>query len=351
MFKIEQTAYPVAQTILGELATTHVAIAAALDGTIDAEVWLDQQTRPEIALVANGDAYYLAGNASCPAETLAGIRQIIPDWAYLFVEEPWLPQLGRVWSNAFAIEHPRIRMGLPPNGPVKLILPPVGFELVPIDRALFARSPGNLAILEDELEGWQSPDAFFDAAIGYCVLHDGSIASHSLTDSVSGTRCEIGVGTVPEFRRLGIGRAVASATVAECVRRGLDAVEWHSHASNKGSLAIGAAIGLVERDRHTAHSCSLPAENPDDLDPGYCLELARHFEKASEAIDWCRFHAAGAWALAGEHARALENARLLIEGGWEGEAEWLEAFWALRSLGDDPAFQALLSRQRALQDG
>lgn len=351
MFKIEQKADPVAQTILGELATTHVAIASVLDGTIDGGVWLDQQTKPEIALVANGDAYYLAGNASCHAETQLAIRQIIPDWAYLFVEEPWLAQLGQVWSNAFAIEHPRIRMGLPPNGSVKPFLLPTGFELAPIDRALFARAPGNLDTLEGEVEGWQSPEAFFETAVGYCVLHKGSIVSHSLTDSVSGIRCEVGVGTAAEFRKLGLGRAAAAATVAECVRRGHHAVEWHSHASNRGSLAIAAAIGLVERDRHTALSCSLPAENPGDLDPGYCLELARHFEKASEAIDWCHFHAAGAWALAGEHERALANARLLVEGGWEGEAEWLEEFWALRSLGDDPTFQALLARQRAQQDG
>lgn len=350
MFEIEQETYSVAQTILGELATNHVAIASVLDGTIDGKVWLDRQTQPQVALVANGDTYFLAGDADCSAQTLAGLRQIIPDWAYLFVEAPWLPHLGRVWSNAFAIRHPRVRMGLALNAPVKPFLPPAGFELVPIDRTLFDRRPGNLEGLEDEVEGWRSPDAFFEAAVGYCALHDGRIVSHGLTDSVSGTRCEVGVGTLPEFRRLGLGRVVTSATLAECVRRGLHAVEWHSHTSNRGSLAIAAAVGLVELDRHVAHSCSLPAENPGDLDTGYCLELARHFEKAGEAINWCRFHAAGAWALAGEDEQALESARLLIESGWEGEAKWLEEFWALQTLSGDPAFQALLSRQRALRE-
>lgn len=350
MFKIEQGTYSVAQTILDELATIHVAIASVLDGTIDGEVWLDHVASPAVALIANGDAYYLAGDADCSARTLAGIRRVIPDWAYLFVEKPWLAQLGPVWSNAFALEHPRIRMGLAPDRLVKPLLPPAGFELVPIDRALFDRRPGNLERLEDEIEGWRSPDAFFEAALGYCALHDGRIVSHSLTDSVSDSRCEVGVGTLPEFRRLGLGCAVASATIAECVRRGLHAIEWHSHASNRGSLAVAATVGLVELDRHVAHSCSLPAENPGDLETGYCLELARHFEKAGEAINWCRFHAAGAWALAGEDERALESARLLIEGGWEGEAEWLEEFWALQTLRGDPAFQALLSRQRALRE-
>lgn len=350
MFKIEQGTYSVAQTILDDLSATHVAIASVLDGAIDGEVWLDHAANPAVALVANGDAYYLAGDANCSARTLAGIRQLIPDWAYLFFEEQWAAQLGRVWSNPFAIEHPRIRMGLTPDRPVVPFPPPAGFELLPIDRALFDRRPGNLDMLEGEVEGWRSPDAFFDVAVGYCVLHGGSIVSHSLTDSVSGGRCEVGVGTMPEFRRLGLGRAVTSATLAECVRRGLHAVEWHSHASNRGSLGIAAAVGLVELDRHVAHSCSLPAENPGDLGTGYCLELARHFEKAGEAINWCRFHAAGAWALAGEGERALESVRLLIEGGWEGEAEWLEDFWAVQTLSGDPGFQALVSRQRVLRE-
>ena len=162
------------------------------------------------------------------------------------------------------------------------------------------------------------------------------IGSHSVTDSVSGQRCEVGVGTEPDFRRLGLGRVVASMTTAECVRRGLHGVEWHSHESNKGSIAIGRSIGLSELDQHVAYSCRLPAENVGDLDTDHCRELASHFERASGQINWSRFHAAGARALAGDREGALENVRLLIESDWEGEAEWLEEFWALQTLADDP---------------
>ena len=97
-----------------------------------------------------------------------------------------------------------------------------------------------------------------------------------------------------------------------------------------------------------AYSCRLPAENIGDLAPDHCRDLAAHFERASEQINWSRFHAAGARALAGDHEGALANIRLLIESDWEGEAEWLEEFWALQTLADDPAFQALLARKREL---
>lgn len=82
--------------------------------------------------------------------------------------------------------------------------------------------------------------------------------------------------------------------------------------------------------------------------PNHCRDLAAHFERAGEQINWSRFHAAGARALAGDREGALANVRLLIESDWEGEAEWLEEFWALQTLADDPAFQALLARKREL---
>ena len=350
MQKIEQEAYSVAQTTLTELSLIHVAVVSVLDGTIDGEVWVDNPANPQVAVVANGDGYYLGGTPDAEAETLGGLREIIPDWAYLFAAPHWVPHLPRAWSNAFAIPHPRVRMGYMAG--VALPAPrqlDSGFEILPIDRALFDRNPGNIEALEDCVEGWTSPEAFFNLAVGYCALHNGRIVSHSLTDSVSGQRCEVGVGTESDFRRQGLGRMVASMTIAECVRRGLHGVEWHSHASNKGSIAIGGSIGLSELDRHVAYSCRLPAENIGDLAPDHCRDLAAHFERASEQINWSRFHAAGARALAGDHEGALANIRLLIESDWEGEAEWLEEFWALQTLADDPTFEALLARKRELE--
>ena len=350
MRRIEQKTYAVAQAVLAELSSVHLAVVAVLDGMIDGEIWVDDPVNPAVVIVVNGDTYFLAGNPDAAAPTLKSVKDIIPDWAYLFVEDRWVPHLSRIWNNSFAIPHPRIRMGYVSGTALPAPrLPSAQFELVPVDRALFDRNPDNLDVLNDNVEGWGSEDTFFESAVGFCVLHEGKIVSHSVTDSVSGSRCEVGVGTDAGFRRMGLGHAVVSATIAECIRRGHHAVEWHTHVSNKGSLAIGKAIGLVELDRHTAYSCSLPAENIGDLSSDDCLELAVHFEKAGEYINWSRFHAAGARALAGEREKALENVRLLIEGGWEGEAEWLEGFWALKTLTDDPAFQALLQLKRAGQ--
>lgn len=350
MQKIEQETFSVAQTTLNELASTHVAVLSILDGSIDGEVWVDSLTNPQVAVAANGDAYYLAGDPLAQSHTLEQVRCILPDWAYLFVEDRWVPYLSEAWGNPHALPHPRIRMGNATGATLPApSQPPEGFEVVKIDQALFDQEPGNLDTLEDCVEGWTSREAFFRSAVGYCVLHDGQIVSHCVTDSVTGNRCEIGVGTEPGFRRLGLGRVVSSMTAAECIRRSIDAIEWHCHSSNRGSLSIGKSIGFAELDRHTAYSLRLPAENVGDLSPEHCRELAAYFERASEDINWSRFFAAGARAQAGDRDGAIENVRLLIESDWEGEAEWLERFWALSTLLGDPELQALIEHKRSLE--
>ena len=75
MQKIEQETYSVAQTTLTELSSIHVAVVSVLDGTIEGEVWVDNPANPQVAVVANGDAYYLGGNPDAEAETLRGLRE------------------------------------------------------------------------------------------------------------------------------------------------------------------------------------------------------------------------------------------------------------------------------------
>ncbi|WP_077965290.1 GNAT family N-acetyltransferase [Ensifer adhaerens] len=351
MFLLEQAAYPAAQALLKDLSSTHVAIAAVLDGTIDGEVWIDRPVDTRVALLANGDAYYLAGLPDQATDSFADLKELIPAWAYLFVEDRWSDRLGDIWSNAFALPHPRVRLGLSgaSHRPAATALPE-GFRLAPIDQRLLDLDPGNIETVTDLMEGWASAELFLENAIGFCVLYDGSIVSHCATDSVSGSRCELGVGTEHGYRRLGLAKVAAMATIAECTKRGRPDIEWHTHASNKGSIAIAKSCGLTELDRHVAFSGNLPAENIGDLDPATCREWGLHLERASDHISWYRFHATGAWTLAGDRTRALVNLRQLVDGGWEGEAEWLEGYWAVQSLVDDPEFKAIVAQQRAMKE-
>ena len=93
----------------------------------------------------------------------------------------------------------------------------------------------------------------------------------------------------------------------------------------------------------------LPAENAGDLSVEECRDWAEHYERTASEVCWYRVYARGAWALAGDEARALDNLQRLVDGDWQGRPEWLEGSFMFESLQADPRFRALVSRQRQKQ--
>ncbi|CAN7631757.1 hypothetical protein LJR010_004529 [Ensifer adhaerens] len=154
MFLLEQAAYSAAQALLKDFSSTNVAIAAVLDGTIDGEVWVDRPVEPRVALLANCDAYYLAGLPDEVVDSFANLKELIPDWAYFFIEDRWYDHLGDIWSNGFARPHPRVRIGLPgASFGLATTMLPDGFRLVQIDQRPLDLEPGNIETVTDLMEG------------------------------------------------------------------------------------------------------------------------------------------------------------------------------------------------------
>ncbi|MCB0137730.1 MAG: hypothetical protein KDD75_21685, partial [Caldilineaceae bacterium] len=79
-------------------------------------------------------------------------------------------------------------------------------------------------------------------------------------------------------------------------------------------------------------------------------DWALHYERASGAIGWYAFFAAGAWALAGDRTRSLGNVQRLLDNGWRGRPQWLERNWMFASMQADPAFQQQIAALRAAQE-
>ena len=62
-------------------------------------------------------------------------------------------------------------------------------------------------------------------------------------------------------------------------------------------------------------------------------------------MDWLDFHAACAWAEAGDDERAIAAVERLVASGWEGRADWLAGHWALARLRSERRFIQALERQ------
>jgi len=321
-----------------------------LAGAARGEVWVDDPDHPRVGLAFTSEGHYLAGDPQ-RRDGYTGLRQTLPHNAYLICDPGWESVLDRVWDNPFARKHPRqvyrYKGQRIPDWQARV---PPGYELAAVDRDLLRRTDLEQ---HDEIAGrveeWPSLDYFLRRGFGWVVLHGSTIASRCIADCAYDTRCEMGVGTLPGHRRQGLGSLVVAAALDECERKGYRQIGWHCLASNRGSIGVALKTGFAKVKDYTAYSAVLPAENASDLSVEECRDWAEHYERAAGEVGWYRFYAGGAWALAGDEARALDNLQGLVDGDWQGRPEWLERSFMFESLQEDPRFRALVSRQRQKQ--
>jgi GNAT superfamily N-acetyltransferase len=91
---------------------------------------------------------------------------------------------------------------------------------------------------------WRSPDAFFQKSGAHLALYKGEPASICYSAAVADGHAEIDVLTLPEFRKLGIGRYVVADFIDHCRSVDINPV-WDCFANNIASLALADSIGFV----------------------------------------------------------------------------------------------------------
>ena len=80
-------------------------------------------------------------------------------------------------------------------------------------------------------------------------MHEQQVVSWSIADCVSGERCEIGIHTLPEYRRQGLATITAAAAVDFAFSHGFKVVGWHCDDDNVGSWKTAEKVGFFkERD-------------------------------------------------------------------------------------------------------
>ncbi len=105
----------------------------------------------------------------------------------------------------------------------------------------------------------RSPDiltpftGFFERGFGFCTLHGNKVVSWSLTDCVSGSACEIGIRTHPEYRRRGLATITAAATVDYALSHGYSQVGWHTNIENYESIGVAEKVGLKKTREYIWH--------------------------------------------------------------------------------------------------
>jgi GNAT superfamily N-acetyltransferase len=169
----------------------------------------------------------------------------------------WL--LGRAWRTIAlwapndwraAVEH---RVGAVERVETS-ILSASGADLRPVSTAVAVRrmtaddpEPLLLDLLPDwALFGWTSVRDLVEHAAGFVVPHGARYAALAWVYSQTKRYDAIGVTTAPRFRRLGLGRAVASALIHEIVHLRRKVPVWTTNPGNAASLALARSLGFSQ---------------------------------------------------------------------------------------------------------
>jgi RimJ/RimL family protein N-acetyltransferase len=341
LLKPEQ--YDRAQKIFEPLSTFNASLASLLSNTATGEVWVDDPDQPQVGYASSPESQYLAGDAGC-TEAYAGLRQVIPNDAYLITSAGWDAVLEQVWQNRFARRHARCHLLLAePKFPQWRDHLPAGMHLAQITPDLLQRDElKNIGSIRMWVGSWPSQQAFFEHGFGFCLLDGDTIACWSVTDCAVGDRCEIGIITDRAYRKRGLAAVVVAAAVEHALQRGYREIGWQCLASNAGSLALGYKTGFVFERQYDAYAPFMAVENPTDLTPDEYAQWAQHFDRAAQEEAPYAFEAAKAWAMAGEPERALRSLNLLQSSGWKGERDWFERSWCFDSMRSMPEFEQVV---------
>jgi RimJ/RimL family protein N-acetyltransferase len=242
----------------------HLTSVAVLDGHCPGRVFVADPARPGAAFMLSPEGCYLAGDPADRVFSRALNQSIVRRRA-----------LGGDVRVLFLVIHPeRWRERLPgvvaPHVPVEMrrrhyvcrVLRhdwrthlPDGCTVHRIDRSLLERPwltvPEHIRHWMEN--NWGSTDRFLRDGFGFVTVSVSEIVAWSLSDCVSGDRCEIGIRTAPAHRRRGLATVTAAATVEYALSRGFTMVGWHCPIDNLGSIGTAVRVGFHRERDYSAY--------------------------------------------------------------------------------------------------
>jgi RimJ/RimL family protein N-acetyltransferase len=140
----------------------------------------------------------------------------------------------------------RLRLDTPVAPP----FPPDGFTLRQIDAALVAESTlaNHQPLIAEMQSETPSVEDFLRGRFGYCLQHGHELIAWCLSEYNHGDRCELGIETLPPFRRRGLALVTARDTLAHAQAHGVTTIGWHCWKHNVASSNLAQRLGfeLVE---------------------------------------------------------------------------------------------------------
>jgi RimJ/RimL family protein N-acetyltransferase len=340
IYTLQQQAYEHVRPLFQGL-DDHLMIQAVIAGTSPGRIYADDNRTPKTALLCSVEGYFLAGDPADDA-VVNGFSEVLKhiietrDTIRADDDAINLAVWPQTWESKLSVLFPR-RLPLPEyrykytctelqlDWPAQI---PEGYTIQPLDAHLLERCQGHVP---EHIFGWMQAnwggvEAYLQRGFGFCMLHKDQIVSWCIGDCASGDRCEVGIHTLPEYRRRGLAAITVAATVADRFARGVKAVGWHCNQNNAGSWKTAEKVGFIRECAYVFHLYLF-----DDAvywaESGWRGVQAKQYQQAAEcfaqafaiqpdAPHYWYHSAAMAWAGAGETRQALDCLRTAIERGW-----------------------------------
>lgn len=258
----------------------HLAVVASLAGETPAEVYVDHRLDPRSAVLipSNRHRIYVAGAAVDPtfAEALAvWLRQrywpsspgAAPFGAVIYhTPDAWGPALAAPLAGVPTQAASRRYLVFRPDSPnvsgSQERPLAAGCVVRRIDRALCEDEAltNRDGLLDEILSESHSIEDFLRNKFGYCARCGDELAGWCLSEYNHGQRCELGVETMPRFRRQGMALAIVSATIAHAVNQRITEIGWHCWSANAPSIALAARLGFEQVAEYPVLFCRFGEE-------------------------------------------------------------------------------------------
>jgi RimJ/RimL family protein N-acetyltransferase len=269
IYRLDRRAYARTRPLFTKLDHQLTAMAV-IEGSCPGSIWVDGIAQPRTAFMASPEGHYLVGyegNAAVNRAlnqlimcTLLGTGrngQQVEVIVLVCHPEAWERELDVVLAGRVPIPERRWHYRLERSLVDWRNQVPEGFSIERLDQPLLDR-PG-LGVPEHVIlwmkHNWGSMEDFFQRGLGFCAVHENQIVSWCLTDCTSGSACEIGIRTLPEYRRRGLATVTVAATVDECRAQGLTTIGWHCHETNLGSRGVAEKVGFEKVREYMNYLC------------------------------------------------------------------------------------------------
>lgn len=125
------------------------------------------------------------------------------------------------------------------------------YEIKPINEEMLKDSSlDNFELLKEEILGmWGSIEGFIKNGFGYCAVHGSKLISWCTAELVSRNHCGIGIETIEEQQKKGVGAVLAANFLKECATRNLEPY-WDSWTRNLGSVKIAEKVGFYKVEEY-----------------------------------------------------------------------------------------------------